>query len=52
MIAETLEERIGRRYSAILYSYEEFLLQAKEKIEVMFELEKADLKGSAAQTND
>lgn len=33
LIVETLEERIEQRYSAILYLYEELLLQAKENIE-------------------
>lgn len=47
LIAETLEERIGQRYSAILYLYEELLLQAKEKIEDMFEIETA---GPMAET--
>lgn len=46
LIAE-IEERIGQRYSAILYLYEELLLQAKEKIEDMFEIEKA---GPMAET--
>lgn len=43
LIAENLEELLRGRYSAILYSYEELLHQAKDSVEVSFEDEKSDL---------